>query len=553
LDNPKQTTTESVSRAAKEGLYRALFECHHTVMFLTDPETAEIIDANPAACNFYGYPREVITRMHLTDINTLPPEVLFSTMSQTISNPSGWHAFQHRLAGGDLRQVEVYTGPIEFDCKKVLFSIVHDVTEKQAYLKTLEISAENFKRMAENATIGIVIFSPEGRPLFANKEISKITGFKKADLLKGGCKGIVPAIEVDKFRCAAKRLFQNEIVSHSAEIAITRQEGGKIPVEISITKTIWEQQDAILVMVNDITDRKAMEDVLRSSEERYRLLTEHSSDIIIRHFQNGEIRFISSAVTPILGFQPEFLLGRKFTEDLMHPDDWPAMAQGIKELVQKRKKTIRLEQRAKTSAGDYIWLESTCSLLKTCTDLESCQIITVSRDISERKKFQQALINNRNKLEKLVLERTRELELKSKSLEEANTALRVLLEKSQEFQKETEECIKANFEALVLPLIEKIKSATMNTAVEKPLRQLESNISEIVSPFSKNLSQSIPGLTPTQIQVADLIKKGKTSKEIASSLNMAFKTVEAHRRNIRIKLGILNKKINLRNYLSDYL
>ncbi len=545
-----KVAAENSGGFVEEGLYRALFESHHTVMLLTDPETAGIIDANPAACDFYGYPREVITRMHLTDINTLPAEALFATMSRTISNPSGWHAFQHRLAGGDLREVEVYTGPVAFGSRQVLFSIVHDVTEKEAYQKTLEMSAKNFKRLTENATTGILIFSPKGRPLFVNKRVSKITGYPKSDLLKAGCKGIVPSAEIEKFRSAAIRLLQKEIVSHTAELTITRKDGKNIPVEISIAKTIWEQRDAVLMMVSDISNRKTIEDKLRASEERYRLLTECSSDIIVRHFQNGEIRFISSAAFPLLGVQPKDLVGRKITDGIMHPDDWPAMAQGITDLVQKRKKAIRLEHRVKTSAGDYIWLESTCSLLKNCGDLKSCQIITISRDISERKKFQQALISNRNELEALVGERTRELGLKSKSLEETNTALKVLLEKSQEYQKETEERIKANLEALVLPLIQKIKTATTDSVLKKSLKQLEINICEIVSPFSRHLGKSNFGLTTTQVQVADLIKRGKTSKEIAAFMNIAFKTVEAHRRNIRIKLGILNKKVNLRSYLS---
>jgi PAS domain S-box-containing protein len=545
-----QTPAKDSAKAGEEGLYRALFESHPTVMLLTDPRTAQIVDANPAACVFYGYPREIITQMHLSDINTLPTAELFATMSRTISNPSAWHAFQHRLANGDLREVDVYTGPVSFDGKLFLFSIVHDVTEKQAYHKTLEMSAENFKLLTENATTGILIFSSKGRPLFANKQVSKITGRLKTELLKDGCKGIVPSVEVEKFRTTISRLIRKELVSQSAELKITRKDGKIIPVEISMAKTFWGQRDAVLLMISDITSRKTVEEKLRSSEERYRLLTEYSSDIILRHFPNGEIRFISSAVFPLLGFQPAELVGRKISESIMNPDDWSAMAQGIADLSQKKKNAFRLEHRVKTSTGDYLWFESTCSLLKTGGNPKSCQIITVTRDITERKNFLQMLISKRNELEALVWERTQELELKSKNLEEANTALKVLLERSQEYQKETEERIKANLETLVLPFINKIKGATASTEIANSLQQLEKSICEVDSPFSKYLSKNKPSLTSTQIQVADLIKRGKTSKEIADLLNIAFKTVEAHRRNIRIKLGILNKKVNLRSYLS---
>jgi PAS domain S-box-containing protein len=128
----QETALERSCRFGEEGLFRALFENHHAAMLLIDPKTAAIIDANPAACQFYGYPKAVLTKMRPTEINTMPTEALCETMQKNLSVPSSWYAFQHQLANGDLREVEVYTGPVAFDGKRVLFSIVHDVTERQA-------------------------------------------------------------------------------------------------------------------------------------------------------------------------------------------------------------------------------------------------------------------------------------------------------------------------------------------------------------------------------------------------------------------------------------
>jgi DNA-binding CsgD family transcriptional regulator len=80
---------------------------------------------------------------------------------------------------------------------------------------------------------------------------------------------------------------------------------------------------------------------------------------------------------------------------------------------------------------------------------------------------------------------------------------------------------------------------------------IETNLKEIISPFSKKLSDPMINLTPKEIQIASFIKQGITTKEIAQSLNCSVRTIDGHRDNIRIKLKIKNKKINLRTYLMN--
>jgi DNA-binding CsgD family transcriptional regulator len=81
---------------------------------------------------------------------------------------------------------------------------------------------------------------------------------------------------------------------------------------------------------------------------------------------------------------------------------------------------------------------------------------------------------------------------------------------------------------------------------------IKSNINDLISPLASNLSSKYFSLTPSEIQIADLIKHGKTSKEIALMLNVSPKAVSFHRGNLRKKLGLLNKKINLRTYLQTF-
>ena len=140
--------------------------------------------------------------------------------------------------------------------------------------------------------------------------------------------------------------------------------------------------------------------------------------------------------------------------------------------------------------------------------------------------------------------------MKTINLEEANTALRVLLKKKDETKKELEEKVLFNIEELVIPILEKLKSAVgLDQKQAAYVSVLEKTLSGIISGFSRNLSSKQYSLTPTELQVASLIRQGKHTKEIASFMNLSEKTIETHRRNIRGKIGIKNQKVNLRTQL----
>jgi DNA-binding NarL/FixJ family response regulator len=138
---------------------------------------------------------------------------------------------------------------------------------------------------------------------------------------------------------------------------------------------------------------------------------------------------------------------------------------------------------------------------------------------------------------------------KSRHLEEVNAALNVLLKRREEDKNELEENILANFKELVLPYVEKLKNSRLHTEQMTLISILESNIREIFSPFVTKLSSKFLSLTPTEIKVASLIKDGNSSKEIASLLHASENTIRSHRFHIRSKLGLKNKKVNLRSYL----
>ena len=113
-----------------ERLYANLFQNNHAVMLVIDPEKGDLKDANPAACRYYGYSRKEMLRLKGWDLNALSEKDQREAMTRAKTGEQKFFQFRHRLSNGETRDVEVYTGPIEMDGKKYLYSIVHDITER---------------------------------------------------------------------------------------------------------------------------------------------------------------------------------------------------------------------------------------------------------------------------------------------------------------------------------------------------------------------------------------------------------------------------------------
>ena len=151
--------------------------------------------------------------------------------------------------------------------------------------------------------------------------------------------------------------------------------------------------------------------------------------------------------------------------------------------------------------------------------------------------------------EEAVKEREKELELQRQKLEETNTALRVLLRAREEDKLELEDKVLGNVKELVFPYIDNLKQTGLNSRQQAYLEIVESNLNDIISPFLRQLSSKFLNLTPREIQVANLVKEGRSTKEIAEILSVSTNAVDLHRKNVRKKLGLRSKKANLRTHL----
>jgi PAS domain S-box-containing protein len=295
------------------------------------------------------------------------------------------------------------------------------------------------------------------------------------------------------------------------------------------------QLSGVVEIVTDITERRRAEEALRKSERKYRELFENANDIIFILDFTGKILSSNTAFSKAFGYEPEQIRGRSI-EHILHPDDVLLVRQFLQKKASEIYVQNPLEFRTMTSFGETIWLEVNARIVKE--DGRQVSIHGIARNITERKRMEDALKR-----------RERELEEKSRNLKDANTALKVLLKRREEDKTELEEKVLCNMRELILPYIENLKLANVDSLQRNQLKIIERNINEIISPFLRSLFSKYPNLTPTEIKIINFIKEGRTTKEMAEFLTVSARTVEVHRDNIRKKMGLKNRKANLRSYL----
>jgi diguanylate cyclase (GGDEF)-like protein/PAS domain S-box-containing protein len=161
---------------AADDLHRQFFEKNRAVQLLIDPASGAIVDANPAACAFYGYERERLRTLRITDINTLPVNEVQTALAQAGGERRTLFQFRHRLATGEVRDVEVHSGPVQLGSRRLLFSIVHDVTDRRRAEEALYRSDEKYRDIVEGIEEGYYEVDLEGRLSLVNAALCGILG-----------------------------------------------------------------------------------------------------------------------------------------------------------------------------------------------------------------------------------------------------------------------------------------------------------------------------------------------------------------------------------------
>lgn len=323
-------------------------------------------------------------------------------------------------------------------------------------------------------------------------------------------------------------------------------------------------KNLLMLSVQDINDFIGVESKLRESKERLELaIFATDAGLWDWNLTTGKL-LLSPEWCAILYYKPdEVAFTIEFWEGLIHPEDRGLVMEKLQNHVDGGTQRYQTEHRLKCKAGQWKWVLDTGKVVERDEDGRAIRVIGTKVDITRRKEMEQEIKYLNSRLERLVEKRTLKLKQKEQSLiksqqelrkesfhlEEVNNALHVLMEKSNADKKELEENFLTNIEVQIIPYLDKIDENSLSDLQKNYLGIVRSNLNEIVAPFSRKLKSSLLNLTPAQIKIANFIRQGKSSKEIADILFLSAKTIETQRRNIRKKLGITKKKINLSTHL----
>ena len=414
--------------------------------------------------------------------------------------------------------------------------------------KALRESKEIYARLIEAIPDAVVQVDGDARIVFANEVALKMLGFGSiAELTTKDVLSFVVPEDRERAIEDMKLMKTKKLGPQSYRLIV--EAGHRIDAEINANVLYNEDKSTFgnVLIYRDVTDSKRIEAALRTSEANYRFLADNMNDLIWTVDLDLRTTYINKSVEKLLGYSPEERIGKDFTLKFA-PESYARIREIIAEQQERGKNGREMPDRVFTVEAEYyhkdgslIWMESLISAMR---DEHGALIgyLGVSRNITERKKLEQELRKVLDDLEQRVQDRTVELE-------EVNTALRVLLRKGEQDLKNMAHDIQGNLDRLVMPFLRRWEMSRSSEQSKTFAQIIETTLTNIVSPFLSRLSDSCKKLTPKELQTAMLIKEGKSSKEIAAIVGVSVGTVVTHRNNIRKKLKLTSRQINLRAHL----
>ncbi|HTZ11306.1 MAG TPA: PAS domain S-box protein [Candidatus Margulisiibacteriota bacterium] len=267
-----------------------------------------------------------------------------------------------------------------------------------------------------------------------------------------------------------------------------------------------------------------------SDENFFKVFNSIPIPMTIATLDEGRFISVNKPFYQALGFSEKELVGRRSIEFGIWKT--PAQRKEIVKIIKNKGLVYSQEVLARTKSGNFLTMLWS-GVVMTIQGIPC--LLALSQDITERKKMEQALKECEQKqLEDNIL------------LEEKNLALRALLRHVENERNKTKEDIEINVEKFIKPILNKLR---IKGASPKYIKLLEDHLRGLTSSFGRKITQRSLGLSLREIEICDKIKSGLASKDIAELLNVSCQTIAKHRKNVRKKLGLSNKKINLASYL----
>ena len=445
------------------------------------------------------------------------------------SSPHSWsEEFRLRAVDGDYRWILGQGKIVEFSPDGIPLraaGIHQDISERKHNEARLVESWQRYKLLFDNMSSPVIIADvvDEGRGFLLNdfnNAASRLLGFSPAEVVGRHVQDVFPGIVKIGLPDMLREVYHSGVPRFLPGINY-RDEQLDLWGDLYL---FGLSRNKVAGVFNDRTQQKNSAQKLEQQRRQLEQVIDLAPDAFLFGCSEGVIAMVNRQATELTGYSAGELVGKNVMmlfsaeEQRRVPFDWGSLRKG---------KVLRKERKLRRKDGTDVAVEMLSKVMPNGTAQ------TFLRDITERRDAQEALLQSKEELE------------------ETNTALRVLIKKYEQEKEELEGNILSNILCLVEPHLDKLKKADLGKQQLNTVLMIERTLKDIVSPFAKNSILMNLKLSPVELQVANLIKQGKKTKQVADILNISPQTVDKHRSHIRKKLGIVNQDTNLRDALNS--
>lgn len=315
--------------------YRTFFESNNSTMILVDPDSGIIKDANPSACSYYGWSHEEICRKNISEINSLSEDEVKSEINLAKEEKRKHFYFKHRLANGEIHDVEVYTGPMLFGGTTMLYSIVHDITDRKKAEEQLHQSEEKYRSLIDSSDAAITMLDTEGNYLYLNHIASAPYGMPPEKMIGMTVNQLFPPHQVTQM------MKDIDFVISSNTGIVKEVEADIAGISSWFRTSIQPVRDnsgipgAVLIYSTNITEKKQAEILVAESEKKYKSLFFDSPQAYLIA-RDGKFIECNKASEELIGGDRTSIIGK--TPDQISPEFQPngkKSSEYVKEVVEE--------------------------------------------------------------------------------------------------------------------------------------------------------------------------------------------------------------------------
>lgn len=387
-----ETTTKIF---ANEEVYRGIFENNHAIMLLIDPQTGEIEDANSAALSFYGYPKETLLGMKINQINTLSAEEIKEEMQRSIRAEKNYFEFKHRRANGKISDVEVHSGNVQIKGKTLLYSIIHDVSQKVSFQNAVQERDRLLRAMLNHSPYAVFLvvdfeFKYLNQPAFNLFDV-----VHPDHILTHSVFEYIAPMYHDQVRERLTRLIKDKGALEPTELVYLKHDGTAFEVEVLSVYYEYDGVIGTLAFARDITEQKKVQAARFELEQRSQQQQKLES---IGLLAGGVAHEINNPIQGIMNYAELIVEGSEEPKLQEYASEIISESKRVSEIVRNLLQFSRMDKQSHSSARIEDIINRTISLVNTIFRKDNIKItVEIEEDLPSiqcrSQQLQQVLMN----------------------------------------------------------------------------------------------------------------------------------------------------------------